>query len=354
MITLGIETSCDETSAAVVQDGRKILSNVVYSSLLEHKKYGGVVPEIASRSHLETILPCIHAALKNARRRLPAGRQVSLQKIDLIAVTKGPGLMGSLLVGLASAKALAFSLKIPLIGVDHVLAHVHSAFLERRGRAGVPPLRYPVLGLVVSGGHTLLLRVKGPGRAEVLGRTLDDAAGEAFDKVAKILGLGYPGGPEVDRLSRNQDTKRFFFSRPFLSQDSLDFSFSGIKTAVYYQTERLKKAKPVSLRTKSQICAGFQEAVCEVLTKKSLRAAKRTGLKTLVVGGGVSANSRLRRMLAGEAAKTGLRVIFPPMALCQDNAAMIAALGHAMYKEGRKDGLDLSGYPDFDHTVMTC
>lgn len=333
MIFLGIETSCDETSIAVVKDGTKILSNEIYSSVKEHGRYGGVVPEIASRAHLEVFLPCLRNALNKAG--------LTLRDIDGIAVTKGPGLMGSLLVGLAGAKALAFSLEIPLIGVDHVLAHVHSAFLHE------PKLRFPYLGLVVSGGHTLLLNVKGPGRAEVLGRTLDDAAGEAFDKVAKILGLGYPGGPEVDRLSRGQDPKRFFFSRPFLSKDSLDFSFSGIKTAVYYQAESLKKAGPIALRTKKQICAGFQESVCEVLVKKSIRAAKKHGLKTLVVGGGVSANSRLRRMLTGEGSKSGIRAIFPPMALCQDNAAMIASLGAAMHKSGKRDGLGLSGYADF-------
>ncbi len=353
MIVLGIETSCDETSVAVVKDGKKILSNVVVSSLKEHKKYGGVVPEIASRSHLESILPCVKAALKGARGsvgahgRLPAGRRLSLHKIDLIAVTKGPGLMGSILVGLASAKALAFSLNKPLIGVDHVLAHVYSAFLHE------PKLRFPFLGLVVSGGHTVLLKVENRGHAEVLGRTLDDAAGEAFDKVAKILGLGYPGGPEVDRLGRDQDPKQFFFSRPFLSQDSLDFSFSGIKTAVYYQVEKLKKTAPLSLRTKKRICAGFQEAVCEVLTQKSIRAAKKYNLKTVVVGGGVSANSRLRQMLVKETRKEGLDVIFPPMALCQDNAAMIACLGYAMHKSGQRDTLDLAGYPDFKDAAFT-
>ena len=337
MIFLGIETSCDETSVSVVKDGQKILSNVVYSSIKEHGRYGGVVPEIASRAHLEAFLPCLRAALKKAR--------LTLEDIDGIAVTKGPGLMGSILVGLAAAKALAFSLKIPLVGVDHVFAHVHSAFLHE------PKLRFPYLGLVVSGGHTLLLHVKGPGRADILGRTLDDAAGEAFDKVAKILGLGYPGGPEVDRLSRGQDPTRFFFSRPFLSKDSLDFSFSGIKTAVYYQAESLKKAGAITLRTKKQICAGFQESVCEVLVQKSVRAAKKYGLKTLVVGGGVSANSRLRRMLMNHGSRSGLRVIFPPMALCQDNAAMIAALGAAMYKSGKHDRLDMGGYPDFPKTA---
>ncbi len=339
MITLGIETSCDETSVAVLKDGR-ILSNIVYSSLKEHKPYGGVVPEIASRSHLETLLPCLRAALKKA--------QIKISDINLIAATKGPGLMGSLLVGLSAAKALAFSLKKPLIGVDHVLAHAYAAFLEE------PKLRFPCLGLVVSGGHTLLLKMESPSKMRVLGQTLDDASGEAFDKVAKILGLEYPGGPEVDRLAKGQDTKRFHFSRPLLSQDSLDFSFSGIKTAVFYEVQRLQK-KParrqagaaLQMSVKKAICAGFQEAVVDTLVEKSLRALRTHKLKTVVVGGGVSANSRLRQKLSAAAKKEGARVVFPSLALCQDNAAMIAAHGQALYKAGKRDKLDLAGYPDF-------
>ncbi len=333
MITLGIETSCDDTSVAVLKDGKRILSNVVYSSLKEHQPYGGVVPEIASRSHLETLLPCLRAALKKAR--------VSLEDIDLVAATMGPGLMGSILVGLSAAKALAFSLRVPLIGVDHVLAHAYAAVLYE------PKLRFPALALVVSGGHTLLLKMEGVTRMKVLGSTRDDAVGEAFDKVAKILGLGYPGGPEVDRLAKGQDTKRFYFSRPLLSQDSLDFSFSGIKTAVFYDAQRLQKAGPLSARAKKGICAGFQESVCDVLVEKSLRALRKHRLKTLVVGGGVSANSRLRQRMEAAAKREGVRAIFPPMSLCQDNAAMIAAYGHALYKAGKRDKLDLAGYPDF-------
>ena len=333
MITLGIETSCDETSVAVLKDDRKILSNVVYSSLKEHKPYGGVVPEIASRSHLEFFLPCLRASLKKAH--------ISLKDIDLIAVTKGPGLMGSVLVGLSAAKALSFSLKKPLIGVDHVLAHAYAAFLED------PKLCFPCLGLVVSGGHTLLLKMESPVRMHVLGNTLDDASGEAFDKVAKILGLEYPGGPEVDRLAKGQDPKRFYFSRPLLSQDSLDFSFSGIKTAVFYEVQRLQKRRRLTLDEKKGLCAGFQEAVVDTLVEKSLRALRKHKLRTVVVGGGVSANSRLRQKLVSTAKKEGARVVFPSLALCQDNAAMIAAYGHALYKAGKRDKLDLAGYPDF-------
>ncbi|MGH7198350.1 MAG: tRNA (adenosine(37)-N6)-threonylcarbamoyltransferase complex transferase subunit TsaD [Candidatus Omnitrophota bacterium] len=333
MITLGIETSCDETSVAVLKDGREILSNVIFSSLKEHKAFGGVVPEIASRAQLETVLACLDVAMKKAR--------VTLENLDLIAVTQGPGLMGSLLVGLSAAKALAFSLKKPLVGVDHVIAHAYSGFLSD------PSIRFPCLGLVISGGHTLLVKMTSPSRVKILGRTIDDAAGEAFDKVAKILGLGYPGGPEIDRLSRGQDTNRSYFTRPFLSNDSLNFSFSGIKTAVFYKVEKLKKKKLLTNSAKKAVCAGFQEAVCDVLVKKSLRAAKAHGLGTLVVGGGVSANSRLREKLKKAAAGEGITVVFPPLAFCQDNAAMIAGLGTALYEEGRRDTLDLSSYPDF-------
>ena len=337
MLTLGIETSCDETSVAVVKDGRRILSNIIFSSLKEHRPFGGVVPEIASRSHVETILPCLQRALKAGAYR---GIPLQLKDIDLIAVTQGPGLMGSLLVGLSAAKALALALRKPIIGVDHVVAHVYAGLLGGSGS-------FPVLGLVVSGGHTLLLRMDSPRQVRVLGKTLDDAAGEAFDKVAKILGLGYPGGPEIDHLARNQDTTRFHFTRPFLSNDSLDFSFSGIKTAVFYLVEKLKKKRSLNLKTKKALCAGFQEAVCEVLVRKSLRAARAEHLKTIVVGGGVSANSRLRRMLGEAAPREGVRVVFPPLPLCQDNAAMIAALGTALYQEGKKDNLHLGSYSEF-------
>ena len=339
MITLGIETSCDETSIAILKGGRKILSNVVFSSIKEHKKFGGVVPEIASRSHVEMLLPCLKAALKNVR--VGAIHELPLHKIDLIAVTQGPGLMGSILVGIASAKALALALDKPLIGVDHVVAHLYAGVLSD------PKIRFPFLGLVVSGGHTLLQRMNSVSNVELLGRTLDDAAGEAFDKVAKILGLGYPGGPEIDRLSRGEDPKKFFFSRPFLSKDSLDFSFSGIKTAVYYQVEALKKIKPLSLKTKRQLCAGFQESVCEVLVAKTVRALKRHGLKTCMIGGGVSANTRLRRMFDAVSKKEGVRAIFPPAFLCQDNGAMIAGLGEALHRSGKRNRLDLAGYAHF-------
>ncbi len=333
MITLGIETSCDETSVAIVRNGRHILSNVISSSLKEHKPYGGVVPEIASRAHLEVLPACLDQALKLAK--------TPLKRVDLIAVTQGPGLMGSLLVGISSAKALALALNRPLIGVDHIIAHVYSVFL------GKTRVKFPILGLVVSGGHTFILRMDGPKLIKILGKTLDDAAGEAFDKVAKMLGLGYPGGPEVDRLSRGQDPTEILFTRPYLSPESLDFSFSGIKTAVYYAVDKFKAANRLTPKTKKAVCAGFQEAVCDVLVRKTLRAASQEGIATVVVCGGVSANSRLRDKFAQHATKERIRVFFPDMALCQDNAAMIAALGTALHEAGQKSSLDLAGYSDF-------
>lgn len=333
MRVLGIETSCDETSFAIVKNGRQVLSNAVISSLKEQRPYGGIVPEIASRAHVETVLPVLKTALKKAR--------VPLKKIDLIAVTQGPGLMGSLLVGLSAAKSLSLALGKPLVGVDHVVAHLYSGLLSDRS------LRFPFLGLVISGGHTMLIRMESASRWKVLGSTIDDAAGEAFDKVAKILGLGYPGGPEIERLSRGQDTSRFYFTRPFLSNDSYNFSFSGIKTAVFYKTEELRKEGKFTPSVKKALAAGFQEAVCETLVKKTLRAAEAEKLSSIVVGGGVSANARLRALFEKAARDTKLRVVFPEMRLCQDNAAMIAACGAALYKEGRRDTLELSSYSDF-------
>lgn len=334
MLVLGIETSCDETSVGLFKTPRKVLANVVYSSLKEHRPFGGVVPEIASRAHLETLLPCLRMALRKAR--------VNLSQVDLIAATQGPGLMGSLLVGLSAGKALALALKKPLIGVDHVLAHAYSGVLED------PKLKFPFISLVVSGGHTLILHAEAPDRWQVLGKTLDDAAGEAFDKVAKILGLGYPGGPEIDRLAKGQNTAHITFSRPILSKESLDFSFSGIKTAVYYKVLEFQKRRALTPQVKKQMAAGFQEAVCDVLTQKALLALNQAGLRSLVVGGGVSANSRLRTKLTAAAKVAGAKVIFPSMALCRDNAAMIAALGAAQFAGGRRSGLNAAGYPRFE------
>lgn len=335
MITLGIETSCDETSVAVVKDGKSILSNVIYSSLKEHRPYGGVVPEIASRACYEIFLPCLDLAVKKAG--------ISLKKVDLIAVTQGPGLMGSLLVGLSAAKALALALKKPLVGVDHVLAHLWAAKLVKGS------MKFPCVGLVVSGGHTLLIRMTGPTEAQIMGRTIDDAAGEAFDKVAKMLNLGYPGGPEIDRLSRGCRKSRFKFKRPILSKDSLDFSFSGIKTAVLYKVEDLKKKKSLTQQSKREIAFEFQEALCEVLAEKAVRAARDGHSKVLVVGGGVSANRRLRECIGLRCRQegAGMEAIFPTSELSQDNAAMVASLGEALYRDRGADSLDLGSYAHF-------
>lgn len=338
LLTLGIETSCDETSAAVVE-GDRVLSNIIASSLKEHVRYGGVVPEIASRAHLEALLPCVHTALKKARR--------TLKQVDLVAVTAGPGLLGSLLVGLSAAKALALALDVPLVGVDHVLAHAYSA------RLCDPAPAFPYLALVVSGGHTTLIRMDSPVKVRILGKTLDDASGEAFDKVAKILGLGYPGGPVIDRLSRGQDPDACKFSRPYLSETSLDFSFSGLKTAVYYKVQdALKTSKRLNPRWVRQAASGFQEAVVDVLVKKTLRAASAEGLQRVAVGGGVSANSRLRGKLTEAASAEGLRLYFPSLEYCQDNAAMIASYGAALHRAKHRSELDLAAYPDFARSPL--
>lgn len=337
-LTLGIETSCDETSAALVE-GDRVLSNVVASSLREHVRYGGVVPEIASRAHLEALLPCVDAALRKARR--------TLKDTDLVAVTAGPGLLGSLLVGVSAAKALALALGKPLIGVDHVLAHAYSA------RLCEPAPGFPYLALVVSGGHTTLIRMDSPAKIRILGKTLDDASGEAFDKVAKILGLGYPGGPVIDRLSRGQDPDVCKFSRPYLSENSLDFSFSGLKTAAYYKVQdALKISKRLNPRWVRAAAAGFQEAVVDVLIKKTLCAAAAQGLKRVVVGGGVSANSRLRAKMAEAARARGLQLFFPALTYCPDNAAMIASYGAALHRARCRSGLDLAAYPDWARSPL--
>ncbi|MCG3176522.1 MAG: tRNA N6-adenosine threonylcarbamoyltransferase [Candidatus Omnitrophica bacterium] len=337
-LTLGLETSCDETSAALVERDR-VLSNCTASSLREHARYGGVVPEIASRAHLTALLPTLDLALRRAKRRL--------SDVDEIAVTAGPGLLGSLLVGVSAAKALALALRVPLVGVDHVLAHAYSA------RLCDPAPAFPYLALVVSGGHTTIIRMDSPARVSVLGRTLDDASGEAFDKVAKILGLGYPGGPAIDRLSRGQAPDDRMFSRPYLSEGSLDFSFSGLKTAVYYKVQdALKTSGRLTPKTKRAMAAGFQEAVCDVLVKKALRACARERLSRLAVGGGVSANTRLRAKLDEAARRSDIRLYWPSMAYCQDNAAMIAAYGAALRRAGRRDTLELGAYSDFSRSPL--
>lgn len=328
---LAIETSCDDTGAAVILDGRKILSNIVSSQVPVHQKYGGVVPELASRKHIESIVPIVTEALETAK--------VTLKEIDGIAVTQGPGLVGSLLVGLSFAKSVAFATGLPFVGVNHIEAHLSAIFLEEK------PPRFPFIGLVVSGGHTSLFRVDGFGNYKRLGQTRDDAAGEAFDKVAKLLGLGYPGGPIIDELSKTGNPKAVRFPRPVLSKDSLDFSFSGLKTAVvnYVKTHpEPQGGYPEDLI--KDIVSSFQEAVVDVLVKKTAQAAQHEGLKRIVLSGGVAANQRLRQKIKEESNEQKLKVYFPSPFFCTDNAAMAGVVGYEYLKRGIRSPLSLNAF----------
>ena len=328
MRVLGIETSCDETAVAVVED-LKILSNVLSSQHDIHDRFGGVVPELASRAHLERLNPLMDAALAEAGTRWG--------EIDAVAVTRGPGLVGALLVGLASAKAVALALGVPMIAVNHLEGHIYASFLEH----GPPEPPYVVL--LVSGGHTMLVHMPEEHRYEILGQTLDDAAGEAFDKVARFLGLGYPGGPELDRLSRDGDPDAVRFPRAMANSGDLDFSLSGLKTAVirHVKAEReAGKETPIP-----DLAASFQEAVVDVQVQKTMSAAESTGVKTVLLGGGVVANFRLRERIAAEAQSAGTRVIYPSPELCTDNAAMIAAAGQSRLARGERSAYDVAAEP---------
>jgi N6-L-threonylcarbamoyladenine synthase len=317
MIILGIETSCDETAAAAVRDGCEILASVVSSQVEVHHRYGGVVPELASRKHIEAIVPVVDETLREAG--------LSLAKIDAIAVTRGPGLVGALLVGYSFGKASAYALDIPWVGVNHLEGHINSVFLES------DPPSFPFVALLVSGGHTGLYHVTGYTSVELMGQTRDDAAGEAFDKVAKMLDLGYPGGGPIDRISKHGDPAKIHFPRPFLDKSSFDFSFSGIKTAVNRYIMNNQEGYKAQI---PHIAAGFQEAVLEVLSYKAISAAKEKDCERLAVVGGVAANSRLREMLTAAARRKDIRVYAPSLHLCGDNAAMIAAVGYHYLKAG--------------------
>ncbi len=325
MNVLGIETSCDETACAVVRNGRETLSNVVRSQVPLHAPYGGVVPEIASRAHVEDVLRVLRAALAQACVR-PAD-------IDLIAVTNRPGLIGSLLIGLIAAKSLAFAWRKPLTVVDHLHAHIVGAML------GPEPVRFPAVGLVVSGGHTTLLEALDPLRVRYLGGTTDDAAGEAFDKVAQILELGYPGGPAISKAALGGNPEAVPFPRSLLGSESLDFSFSGLKTAALYAVRGQQGKAPRAGVAVADVAAGFQLAVVDTLVEKCTRALAATGHTSLVVGGGVAANRLLRERLKALADARGVALILAPLEYCTDNAAMVAALGTLQVEDGERRGL---------------
>ena len=325
---LGIESSCDETAAAVVKNGREVLSNIISSQIAIHRKYGGVVPEIASRKHIEHILPVIDTALAEAN--------VALADIDGIAVTYGPGLAGALLVGLSAAKSLAWATGKPLLGVNHLEGHVFANFLNDQ------TLEPPFLALVVSGGHTALLKITGYNHFELLGQTRDDAAGEAFDKIARVMGLPYPGGPEIEKLARAGDPQAIDFPRAMLD-DPFQFSFSGMKSAVInYLHNEAQAGRPVD---KADVAASFQAAVTDVLVQKSVGAIQATGMKDIVVAGGVSANKTLQEKLAAAAEKVGARLVHPTPILCTDNAVMIACRGYYLYTAGEIAPWDLNADP---------
>ena len=328
MLVLGIESSCDETAAAVVADGTTLLANVVDSQIEVHSRYGGVVPELASRRHLETIYPVVHEALSPA--------DVGFGQLDGIAVTRGPGLIGSLLVGFSFAKALSMVTGLPYVGVDHMAGHLLSVFLAD------PVPDFPYVALVASGGHSSIFHVSDPLTYRLLGRTRDDAAGEAFDKVAKVLGLGYPGGPIISRLADNGNKDGIAFPRAWLEPDSLDFSFSGIKTAVVnYITNRHQKNENIN---REDICASFQEAVAEVLVEKTIRAARQLEIDNVVLAGGVAANRRLREYLQERGSRKNINVFLPPREFCTDNAAMIALAGYYQLRDDQTAGLDTDVY----------
>ena len=327
-IILGIESSCDDTSAAVLKD-RVLLSNVIASQDV-HKAYGGVVPELASRAHELNIVPVVSEALKRAG--------VKASELSAIAFTRGPGLLGSLLVGTSFAKGLSVSARVPLVEVNHLQGHLLANFIREEGRPVEEPA-FPYLCLLVSGGNSQIVRVDGPLQFEILGQTIDDAVGEAFDKCSKLMGLGYPGGPVIDRLAKLGDPSKFTFAKPHIP--GLDYSFSGVKTSLlYFLRDRLKEDPEFLEKNKEDVCAGFQKTLIDILLDKLVKAARKTGIRDISVGGGVSANSGLRERLLAEGERRGWRVFLPQLKFTTDNAAMIAVAGHYKFLQGLFAPLD--------------
>lgn len=328
-LTMAFESSCDETSVAILADGREVLSNVISSQIEIHTKFGGVVPEIASRHHLKNVNPVIDQALLEA--------DVTLDDIDLIGVTYGPGLIGALLVGVATAKAISWAKDIPIVGVNHMQGHIAANYIQDKN------LEPPFMALIVSGGHTNLVEVTGYNQCKVLGGTRDDAVGEAYDKVARVIGLGYPGGPKIDKVAKEGDPKAMDFKRVYLEKGSLDFSFSGLKTQVlnYLNTER-QAGREIS---QADVAASFQQAVLDVIVDKTMDAATSLKKDKIVIAGGVSANSKLREMLQERCDVEGIKLYIPAPILCTDNAAMIAASAYYKYiEQGRGDALDMDAF----------
>lgn len=330
VLILAIESSCDETAAAIVKNGRDVLSNVISSQIELHKLYGGVVPEIASRKHIEKINQVITEALKES--------DTTLDDLDAIAVTYGPGLVGALLVGVAEAKAISFARNIPLVGVHHIEGHISANYIENKD------LEPPFICLVVSGGHTHLVKVADYGTYEILGRTRDDAAGEAFDKVARAIGLGYPGGPKIDRLSKEGNAEAIHFPKAKIADAPYDFSFSGLKSAVLnYLNGCQMKGIEVN---RADVAASFQKAVCDVLVEHAMLAVKESGLNKLAIAGGVASNGTLRMAMEHACAENGIRFYRPSPIFCTDNAAMIGAAGYYEYMQGTRSGYDLNAVPN--------
>ena len=325
---LGIESSCDETACSIVKNGREIVSNIIASQADFHEEYGGVVPELASRMHVDAVYPCIEDALKKAN--------MTFEDIDAVAVTYGPGLVGALLVGLSAAKGICAATGLPLVGVNHLHGHICANYLS------FPELEPPFLCLCVSGGNTQIVEVKSYTDLHILGKTRDDAAGEAIDKIARVIGLGYPGGPKMDKAGQGGDTTRYVFSKTHMG-DTLDFSFSGLKTSALNLINGLRqKGEEIDIK---DFAASYQTAIADSLLKNTMTAVEQTGIKKLCLAGGVSANSFLRNTFEKQAKKKGIKLYYPDLKYCTDNAAMIASCGYYEYMNGKRDTLDLNAYP---------